>query len=458
MPDKKENAAERSTSVRGSSSSSALEEVRTGATARMSKFINRPKLFSGIMTDGGERPNPRAWLRSLDTLRKGMEFRDDEIILVAGSYLVGPANIWWNAVESTINTYNQFVREFTSQFASQAQIDEWWSELECMKQGDNSVDSVKFRLLELFEILGITGENSKIRYFMKVIKPSIAQKIADQGNDTGNWEEVTLAAKRIETSNIKYASKAPQNNVVARNALVTDKMRSVMHDQAGDTRSNDVGSSHPYADGESVQSFSSLSTIMKELCQEMSDLRLSLNTQANATHMPPSPSARPVPICYDCKKPGQISRNYLVETVQLSDGVEVFNVAKRHHAISSNDSKERPRRRRQKTQENRKEPRVVIKVPSSSHPSIPPIGTPEAVAGPSSLLVEPPGPSSMTIDQTNKLRKLRAPPKRLPVYKRTLDTWDKLDSVAAPITFKDWLLNDKNAREQLKQEANEWGE
>jgi len=145
-----------------------------------------------------------------------------------------------------------------------------------------------------------------------------------------------------------------------------------------------------------------------------------------------------------------MARNYLVDTLKASDdGVEVFNVAKRHHdTSSSNDSRERPSRSRRKKHDSRKEPRVVIKVPPKAkvvESSIP------AVAGPSSLMVEPPGPDSMTIDPPVITKKLRAPPKRLPVEKRPLDTWDRLDSVAAPITFKDWLMNDKNAREQLKQ-------
>ncbi|KAI8362673.1 hypothetical protein EDC96DRAFT_444845, partial [Choanephora cucurbitarum] len=52
--------------------------------------------------------------------------------------------------------------------------------------------------------------------------------------------------------------------------------------------------------------------------------------------------------------------------------------------------------------------------------------------------------------QPAKPKRLRAPPRKLPVPKREIDTWERLDSVSAPISFKDWIVNDKNARKQLK--------
>lgn len=51
---------------------------------------------------------------------------------------------------------------------------------------------------------------------------------------------------------------------------------------------------------------------------------------------------------------------------------------------------------------------------------------------------------------TIKVKKLRAPPRKLPVTKKIISIWDKMDEVNAPISLKDWIANDKAAQKDLK--------
>lgn len=254
----------------GETSSSNLEPVRSSlgaaSAAKMSKFISKPNNFSGSKADTS---NPMSWLKSVERLHKGMDFTDEEIILVVSSYLVGPAAVWWGVVEREVKSWNSFVQAFTAQYASTEQHDAWWEELENMKQKPTqSVDDVKFRLLELYDMLGVpVGSSARTRYFMRAIFRETAQKVTDIGIPANDWNNITAAAKRIEMSTLKYG--------VNQETLVDQRQndRNVRISQIGDSRSED---------DDSVKSFNTLSTTMKELCQGISNLQLSLNTVNNS--------------------------------------------------------------------------------------------------------------------------------------------------------------------------------
>lgn len=126
-------------------------------------------------------------------------------------------------------------------------------------------------------------------------------------------------------------------------------------------------------------------------------------------------------------------------------GVDVFNVTKRTRrtADSLESSSGGGRGRAKITNTNASAPGITTTFGGT--PSGPVVNG----VGPSSIAAE--AGSSRPIAPTRiKERRLRAPPAKLPVQGRELNTWEKLDSVMAPITFKDWIVNDKAARKQLK--------
>jgi hypothetical protein len=208
-------------------------------------------------------------------------------------------------LESTLNlkldtSWNYFVREFTKQFASEQQVDAWWEELDCLRQGENqSVDQIKFRCVELFGVLGLTASGTKVRHYLRAIKPPIARRVAELGHSPSDWDAVTTSAKRIETSIKKYGasgsseviSKSTEvypNMTITRNVRVAapecqedqvntnSNRRTVVLDTHLDTERNAP------RDDDSVVSLNSLSTVMKELCEGVRDLRLTVNTRLNS--------------------------------------------------------------------------------------------------------------------------------------------------------------------------------
>lgn len=302
----------------GSSSSKANHhesvQLESEMNARVSKFIAKPAQFSGM---SGQ--NPHAWLKSLNRLYRGVGFKDDEIILIAASYFTGPALVWWNVVEYEITSWNVLVDKFAKQFADEGQVDLWWEELETMRQKEHQyVDDVKFRCLELFEVLGVNSDANRKRYFLRAIKPYIAQKITDQ-DQHHDWNAVTAAAKRIELSNSKYNANGDDHG----------SMKSLRFSVPG----NDVQSNHPSAQPnfatrdtapstgrtaavDDNASVASLSTVMKELCKDLSALQLFINTSLNegsgrggSYSGPNRGNGTETRTCYNCQQPGHLAYN-----------------------------------------------------------------------------------------------------------------------------------------------------
>jgi hypothetical protein len=296
-----------------------LENVVSNNTAKMEKFLPKPVCFSG--EDQGILP--KAWLKTIERLKKGFEFSDDEILMVATSYLVGPAGLWWESIEENVHTYNDFVREFTKQFASDDQVDAWWEELERLKQGEGqSVDALKFRCVELFGVLGVNSAAVRVRYFLRALKPVIAQRVTELGHSSSDWDAITASAKRVESSMKKYGGSQIANRYVrvipeVRENLNGDPLRA-NNVETSTMRNNQVVT----RDDDSVASLGSLSTIMKELCEGVRDLRLSVNTHFNSgsdsgsANVTRYPSFRVneqryhggEPKCYACGQMGHIAR------------------------------------------------------------------------------------------------------------------------------------------------------
>lgn len=289
----------------------SLEEVRNSMNAasasRVSKFLAKPSVFRGERKDTA---NPMVWLNAMERIYNGMSFTDEEMIIVLASYFAGPAAIWWNVIEPQVQTWTDFVLQFTIQYASGAQKDEWWEELENLHQTINqSVDDVKFRIMELSTLLSVT-DSTKIRYFMRAIHKPIALRVSDVNPSLTNWEEVTASAKRIEMNDNKYG-----NGVLNKKQ---DQVQNIV------MASNDTGYNYGAVervgrtgDTGSVVSLNSLASTVERLCIGFDALQLSLNTASNGGSVHSTNHVRivePTPVitnndrrCYNCQETGHIA-------------------------------------------------------------------------------------------------------------------------------------------------------
>ncbi|KAI7861226.1 hypothetical protein BDF14DRAFT_1887484 [Spinellus fusiger] len=60
-----------------------------------------------------------AWFKNINCLRKAVAMNDSEALLVAALYLHRPAELWWDSIEDTIQTWDQFSKAFHTCFAPQ---------------------------------------------------------------------------------------------------------------------------------------------------------------------------------------------------------------------------------------------------------------------------------------------------------------------------------------------------
>lgn len=272
--------------------------VDAASANRISKFLAKPAVFRGEKKDTA---NPMVWLHAMERIYNGMNFSDDEMVIVLASYFAGPAAIWWNVIEPRVKSWADFVNEFTIQYASGSQQDAWWEELEsmCQSQGQ-SVDDIKFRIMELSTLLNVS-DPTKIRYFMRAIHKSIALRVADVNPLLTNWEEVTASAKRIETNNNKYG----KGDTAEKEKVNED----VNYFSAEHVRRNS-------GDAASVVSINSLASTVDRLCQGFDALQLSLNTASNSggsvhstnhVRIANPPVSNGERRCYNCQETGHIA-------------------------------------------------------------------------------------------------------------------------------------------------------
>lgn len=301
-----------STSKSSTTDSVHLQEVRNSMNVasanKISKFIAKPEPFRG---DKRDHANPMVWLNSLERIYNGLNFTDEEMIIVLASYFSGPALVWWNVIEPRVKTWENFVVEFTNQYASSSQKDTWWEELENLSQGQHqTIDDIKFRVMELSTLLGVP-DSAKIRYFMRAIDKTIAMRVADVNPTLTNWEEVTNSAKRIEMNNDKYGNRNGGNDVERNNEERTELVKRYKN-------SASVNAGGKLDDNASVASLNSIASTMERLCRGFDTLQLALNTASNsgsvhsANHVrivEPTNMVqnRPERHCYNCQEAGHIA-------------------------------------------------------------------------------------------------------------------------------------------------------
>ena len=109
------------------------QEQSTGVTnipmfkpeASLSKLLAKPKHFKG---DDDE--NPLRWLKRINRIRKGVPMGDQQCLTMAGSYLTGAAESWWEMVEDNVVTWSQFEEMFRARFAGKDEYHIWWNKVE----------------------------------------------------------------------------------------------------------------------------------------------------------------------------------------------------------------------------------------------------------------------------------------------------------------------------------------
>ncbi|CDS11838.1 hypothetical protein LRAMOSA11482 [Lichtheimia ramosa] len=184
----------------------------------LSKFLAKPKHFKG---DDDE--NPLRWLKRINRIRKGVPMGDLQCLTMAGSYLTGAAESWWEMVEDDVADWAQFERMFRARFAGKDKHHIWWHKIESRQQmAGETVDEVANDLKEYFELLEVVDDGIRIRHLLKALHESISYEL-EQRATLSTYEEVVREARKLEMVQSKYGRGATSSfgisSTVARNQV-----------------------------------------------------------------------------------------------------------------------------------------------------------------------------------------------------------------------------------------------
>ncbi|KAI8082916.1 uncharacterized protein BX664DRAFT_239150, partial [Halteromyces radiatus] len=93
-------------------------------------LIDKPDRFYGR-----DNENPTLWLQSMDVYITITKLKDMEAVLVASTYMKEDASRWWQVAKSKIKDWESFKLEFRKYYMSTVIQDDWWNQLERIKQG-----------------------------------------------------------------------------------------------------------------------------------------------------------------------------------------------------------------------------------------------------------------------------------------------------------------------------------
>lgn len=186
--------------------------------ASLSKFLAKPKHFKG-----DEDENPLRWLKRINRIRKGVPMGDLQCLTMAGSYLTGAAESWWEMVEDDVADWAQFERMFRARFAGKDKHHIWWHKIESRQQmAGETVDEVANDLKEYFELLEVVDDGIRIRHLLKALRESISYEL-EQRATLSTYEEVVREARKLEMVQSKYGrgdtSSLGISSTVARNQV-----------------------------------------------------------------------------------------------------------------------------------------------------------------------------------------------------------------------------------------------
>ncbi|KAG1270173.1 hypothetical protein G6F65_013316 [Rhizopus arrhizus] len=243
-------------------------------------FMARPEPFYGVK---GE--NPGSWLRSIDRIRKGTKASDLDILLIVGTLLKGNAGIWWDSIEDYVTTWGEFKTKFLGNYINEETKMQWRKELKNKKQCENeSIDELVTYQLDMFQRLGWVDEGDKIEVFISALKEEYAYEVERARPLT--WEAAVKDAKQLESLSLKYNGiKNKKENIVHTKDFGSESMSSIPVNQSSNASQDAV---------------SSLSSEVKSLTQQLNALKIyatpnrNMNGQANFT-------------CYSCGQVGHKS-------------------------------------------------------------------------------------------------------------------------------------------------------
>jgi hypothetical protein len=232
-------------------------------------MISKPEFFTG--EDAKE--NDIKWLKQVNRIRVGLDLSDEKILFVAGNHLRGKAETWWCINEDKIKTWEEFRTEFSKVFgASRYQSDIWWNELENIKQtNEQTVDDIKLRVEELCNHLSIEEDNSfKIRHFKNALRKDLQYELDRFPPQQNTWKAITDEARRLEMIQKKHGI-IDTEGIHNRNS-VTSGTGSVLPfmDNSNYARSSSASITN-----------SDISSTLKELCNSMEQLKISINNQGS---------------------------------------------------------------------------------------------------------------------------------------------------------------------------------
>lgn len=148
---------------------------------------------------------------------------DLQCLTMAGSYLTGAAESWWEMVEDDVADWAQFERMFRARFAGKDKHHIWWHKIESRQQmAGETVDEVANDLKEYFELLEVVDDGIRIRHLLKALRESISYEL-EQRATLSTYEEVVREARKLEMVQSKYGRGATSSlgisSTVARNQV-----------------------------------------------------------------------------------------------------------------------------------------------------------------------------------------------------------------------------------------------
>ncbi|KAL0582368.1 hypothetical protein ABG067_007789, partial [Albugo candida] len=277
------------------------------ANKRLNWRICQPKDFDGEVKEGVDVGNEAyLWLKKMERLKTTTKMSDEEILYVVGDHLVSKAETWYNVVGVKADSWSNFVEVFKKQYLGD-QEDQWWSDLQNLKQTKaDSIDDIALKMEELFELLGNTSHVFQVRTFLSAIFPEIAFHIEKEGVPE-SFEEVKSKAKLIEKSIKKYGvSKNSSQGEKFKGPISTGKVvitESIVN--RGETVSRGSEEDNQSVMSVLAQKLDLLTINLVKLSEEVSKVKSSNDTKNNGYYNNASNNYGTGGIvCFNCKAPG----------------------------------------------------------------------------------------------------------------------------------------------------------